>query len=75
MVVPKKWAKTDPRDAKITALTTCLYKLEQNKTYVLEKVQRGGGNRSQARINKKGRGAKKSFVEGLNNIESCRFNK
>ena len=42
---------------------------------VLEKVQGGGGNRNQTPANNKVSYLNKSYVEGLNNIESCRVNK
>ena len=63
----------DPKDDKITALTTRLFKLDK-KTLVLEKVQVGGGNRTQTRINTKARDPKKSYAEGLHNLESWRVN-
>ena len=37
-VSAKEWNKTDPRYAKIPALTTSLYKLEGNQNYVLATV-------------------------------------
>ena len=44
---------------------------------VLATAQVGGGNRNHTRnnTNNKGRDPNKSFVEGLNNIESWRVNK
>ena len=41
MVSAKEWTKTDPKDAKIIALTTRLSKLEKNITSVLATFQRG----------------------------------
>ena len=46
MLAANEWTKTDPKDAKILALTTSLSKLEKNKTSVLETTQGVGGNRN-----------------------------
>ena len=70
MVALKKRTNTNPKDAKIIALTTRLYKLEENQTYVLETVQGGGGNRTQTRTNTDNivSDPNKSYVEVINNI-------
>ena len=47
MVAEKEWTKTYPKDDKIIALTTRLYQLDKDKTYVLEIVQGGLCNRTQ----------------------------
>ena len=44
MVASKEWTKTDPKNDKILALTTRLFRLDKNKTYVLAKFQGGGFN-------------------------------
>ena len=75
MVSEKEWTKTDHKYAEIIALTTCLSKLEKNKTSILATVKGGGGNITQTHINTKRRYPNKSYVEGLKNIESWRFNK
>ena len=43
MVSAKKWTKTDPKDAKISILTTCLPRSEK-KMSVFVTVQGGVGN-------------------------------
>ena len=75
MVVAKSWTKIDPKDAKSLALTTYLSKLEENKTSSVGTVQGGECNRNQTPIKTKVRYHNKSYVEGLKNIESWRFNK
>ena len=50
-------------------------KLEGNKTSVLVTFQGGGGNTAHTCTNNKGRDPNKSYVEGLNNIESWRVHK
>ena len=44
--------------------------LEKNKNYVLATVPVGGGNINHTRRNTKERDPMKSYVEGLNKIES-----
>ena len=70
MVASKECTKTDPKDAKIPALTTRLSKLERNKTSVLEKFHGGVSKITQTLTNTKVRYSNKSYVEVLNNIES-----
>ena len=70
MVATKELTKIDPKDDRILALTTCLTKLEKDRTYVLAIVTVGGGNRTHTRTNIKGRDPNKSYVEVINNIES-----
>ena len=55
-------------DDKILALTTIMSKLEKNKTYVLETVQGGGGNRTNARTNNKVRYPNRSYVKGIHKL-------
>ena len=71
MLTSKEWTKTDPKDAKIIALTTCLSKLDKNTSDFVT-VQGGGGNITQTQTNTKGRYPKKSYAEGLKNLESWR---
>ena len=75
MVAAIEYTKTYPKDDKIPALTTFMYNLEENKTSILATVQGGGGNRNQTRTNNEGRDSKKSYVEGINNLESWRVKK
>ena len=52
-----------------------MYRLKKNELSVLTKVQGVGCNRTQNRTNTKGGDPNKSYVEGINNIESCIFKK
>ena len=61
MVAEKEWTKIDPKDAKILALTTCLSKLDKNKTYFLETVKGGEGNITKTCVNTKGWGGQQEL--------------
>ena len=74
MVAAKEQIQTNPKDAKIIAVTTFLSKLDKTRTSVLEKVQRGRGNKTHTHIKTKGRDPDKSYVGELKNIESQRVN-
>ena len=77
MAAAKYWTKIDPKDAKIILPTNYLSKLDENQTSVLATFQEGGGNINQTHTNTntKVRHPNKSYVEGLNRIESCRVTK
>ena len=74
MVAAKEWTNTDPKDAKVLALTTRISKLKR-KNSVLETFQGGGCNRTHTRTNTKGRYQNKINVERLNNLESWHVKK
>ena len=67
-----EWTNTDPKYASILVPPTHMYRLEVNKISVLAKVQGRRGNITYTRTNTKGRDLKKSYLEGLNNLEFCR---
>ena len=75
MEATKEWTNTDPKDAKVHALITWMYKLEKQKFPQI--IQGGGGNITQTltNTNNNGRDTNKSYFEGLNNIESWRVEK
>ena len=74
LVVAKDWTKTDPKDGKFIALTTYLYNIYR-KTYAITTVQGGVVNITQTCTNTNGRDPNKSYIEGINNIESWIVNK
>ena len=75
LVAAKKRPQKKPKNAKILSLTTRLSKQEKNKNSVLATVKGGGGNITHTRTNTKVSYPNKSYVEVLNNLESCRVNK
>ena len=74
MVAQKEWNKTDPKDAKILALTTRLNKLEKEKKPAANPTPPAGSNS----VGGKGTAPKgvqkdgKTYVEGLNYLELWR---
>ena len=69
MVSEKSSTKIYPKYDIILALTTRLLNLYKNKTFILETFQVGGGNINQTHTKPKVRDPRKSYVEGLKNLE------
>ena len=59
-----------PRMLKTLALSTSMYKLHKSKTSVLATIQGGGVKITHTIAKNQVRDPNKSYVEGLNNIES-----